>query len=209
MQQVTNPYPGFVGLDGKPLALGKIYIGVENQDPETNPITAYFDSGASQTATQPIRTIAGYPNQSGAPAQLWVAGRYSIRIRDAQDQLVFYRPSAGDNTRPYRVHAWFGGDPPSAQQVISKHIFADSVSFAANFAGSVWAHVGTNPSGATDFVLAANGSSFGTLSISTLGVVTVSCTAQTFTAGQRLEIITPAGGTSLANIAITIAGTVS
>jgi hypothetical protein len=74
MQQVTNPYPGFVGLDGKPLALGKIYIGEENQDPETNPVTVYFDSGAGQTATQPIRTLAGYPDQNGSPAQLWVAG---------------------------------------------------------------------------------------------------------------------------------------
>jgi hypothetical protein len=107
MQQVTNPYPGFVGLDGKPLALGKIYIGEENQDPETNPVTVYFDSGAGQTATQPIRTLAGYPDQNGSPAQLWVTGRYSIRIRDVLDQQVFYVASAGDDGRPYHIHASF------------------------------------------------------------------------------------------------------
>jgi hypothetical protein len=209
MQQVTNPYPGFVGLDGKPLALGKIYIGVENEDPETNPVTVYFDDGASQTATQPIRTLAGYPDQNGSPAQLWVTGRYSIRIRDVLDQQVFYVASAGDDGRPYHIHVEFLGDAPAAQQVISKHVFGVAVSLPANFAASVYAHVGTAPTGACDFALHANGVSFGTLTISTLGVVSVSCTAQDFAAGDRLEIVTPDAGTDLADIAIVIIGALS
>jgi hypothetical protein len=209
MQQVTNPYPGFVGLDGKPLALGKIYIGLENEDPETNPITVYFDSGAGQTATQPIRTIAGYPDQNGSPAQLWVTGRYSIRIRDAFDNQVFYVQSAGGDDRPYHIHAEFLGDAPAAQQIICIHVFGVAVSLGANFTGAVWAYVGTNPTGACDFDLRANGVSFGTLTISTLGVVSVTCTAQDFDAGDRLTIHTPDAGTDLADIGITIAGSLS
>lgn len=209
MQQVTNPYPGFVGLDGEPLALGKIYIGIENQDPETNPITAYFDSAAGQTATQPIRTIAGYPDQNGSPAQLWVLGRYSIRVRDAFDQLVFYTASAGADDRPYRVHVQFLGDAPAAQQVICRHVFLDDVSFAANFAGSVEFDVGENPTGDCDFSLRANGVSFGTLTINTSGAVSVTCTAQDFEEGDVLDIITPDAGTDLTDIGGTIGGSLS
>lgn len=209
MQQVINPYPGFVGLDGKPLALGKIYIGVENEDPETNPVTVYYDSGASQTATQPIRTIAGYPDQNGSPAQLWVTGRYSIRIRDSQDQQVFYVQSAGADDRPYNIHAEFLGDSPSAQQIVTIHVFGIGVSLGANLADSVWGYVDTLPTGDCDFDLQANGVSFGTLTVSTSGTISVSSTAQDFSAGDRLTIVTPDAGTDLKDIGITIAGVLS
>jgi hypothetical protein len=209
MQQVTNPYPGFVGLDGKPLALGKIYIGEENQDPETNPVTVYFDDGASQTATQPIRTLAGYPDQNGSPAQLWVTGRYSIRIRDVLDQQVFYVASAGNDGRPYHIHVEFLGDAPGVSQIVGIHVFGTSVSLGANFAGAVFAYAGSPPSDNCDFDLQAQGISFGTLTISTLGVVSVSCTAQDFTENQVLTIVSPDTSTDIADFAITIVGALS
>lgn len=209
MLQVVSPYPCFNALDGKPLALGKIYIGEENQDPETHPVTVYYDSGASQVATQPVRTIAGYPDQNGTPAQLWVTGRYSIRVRDNQGQQIFYVPSTGGDDRPYHIHAEFLGASPSTQQIICIHVFGVGVSLPANLSGSVWAWVGTAPTSSCNFDLQANGVSFGTLTVNTSGVVSVSCTAQNFSAGQRLTIVAPSVATDLANIGITIAGSLS
>jgi hypothetical protein len=209
MQQVQNPYPGFVGLDGTPLELGKIYIGQENADPEVSPVSVYFDSGATQLASQPIRTIGGYPDQNGSPAQLWVTGKYSIRVRDSLGNQIFYVASAGGDDRPYHIHTQFLAASPAAQGYICIHVFGVGVSLSANLSGSVWAYVATPPSSNCNFDLRANGISFGTLTISTLGTVSVSSTAQSFNAGDRLTIVTPAGGTDLVNLGITIAGVLS
>ena len=209
MQQVQNPYPGFVGFDRTPLELGNIYIGAENEDPETNPVTVYFDSGASQTASQPIRTIAGYPDQNGSPAQLWVTGKYSIRIRDAQGNQVFYNQSAGGDDRPYHIHTQFLAASPGAQAYVCIHVFGIGVSLGANLSGSIWAYVATPPSASCDLDMRANGVSFGTLTISTSGTVSVTSTAQDFATGDRFTLKAPAGGTDLVDLGITIAGVVS
>jgi hypothetical protein len=209
MQQVTNPYPGFVGLDGKPLAIGKIYIGEENEDPETNPVTVYFDAAAAQTATQPIRTLAGYPDQNGSPAQLWVTGRYSIRVRNAQDEQVFYTASAGADGRPYHIHAEFLGDAPGVSALVCIHVFGIAVSLPANFTASIEVYVDSPPTDACDFDLRANGVSFGTLTIDTSGDVSVTCTAQDFVKGDRLTIVSPDTSTDIADFAFTIIGSLS
>jgi hypothetical protein len=52
-----------------------------------------------------------------------------------------------------------------------------------------------------------NDISFGTLTISTSGALTVVSTATDFDIGDRLELKSPAGATSLANIAGVIIGT--
>lgn len=209
MQQVTNPYPCFNGLDGTPLSLGKIYIGEENEDPETNPVTVYYDEAAQQTATQPVRTIAGYPDQNGSPAQLWVVGKYSIRVRDSLGNQIFYVASAGGDDRPYHIHTQFLAASPAAQAYVCIHVFGVGVSLGANLTGSVWAYVGTPPTANCDFDIRANGVSFGTLTITTLGAVSVTSTAQNFAAGDRFTIKAPAGATDLVDLGITIAGVLS
>lgn len=93
MQQIGNPFAYFAGLDGRALELGKIYIGVAGQDPQTNPQNVYWDEAGTQIAAQPIRTAAGTPMNNGTPARIYVSGSFSIRVRTQSDVQVFYMSS--------------------------------------------------------------------------------------------------------------------
>jgi hypothetical protein len=89
--EVHSPYPQFFDLAGKPIDGGYIYYGVAGQAPESNPITVYWDAAATIPATQPIRTIAGYPARSGAPANIFVNSEYSVLIKDKNSVTVAQR----------------------------------------------------------------------------------------------------------------------
>jgi hypothetical protein len=79
---IQPPFPIFTDTDGSPLENGYIWLGTANQDPQANPITAYWDAALTITAAQPIRTSGGYPSRSGTPARLYVASDYSIRVQN-------------------------------------------------------------------------------------------------------------------------------
>lgn len=81
----------FADLNGKPLENGSLYIGVANQDPETNPITVYWDSALTQVATQPLSISAGAVMHNGARAAIYcAAGSYSFRARNRSGTVVDY-----------------------------------------------------------------------------------------------------------------------
>ncbi len=87
---VTTPFPIFTDLDGDPLDDGYVYVGVEYLNPETNPITVYWDSALTIPAAQPIRTIGGYASRSGSPGQLYAdAVNYSMLVRDKNGIFVW------------------------------------------------------------------------------------------------------------------------
>jgi hypothetical protein len=164
--------------------------------------------------TQPIRTIAGYPDSSGSPAQIYTVGKHSIRVRNAAGEQVFYSPSAGvseaaNSGDPYYVHCSFLGDAPGTSQVIAKHVFPVAVSFEADLPGGVHFNVGTNPDSDTDFDMRKNGVSYGTLTIDATGDTTVECDAQDFDADDWFTLVSPDTVTAAANIAGTIDGAVS
>lgn len=95
--QVVNPYQQFFGLDGLPLTGGYVYIGVADQDPQTNPIPVYSDKAMTIPLAQPLRTIGGYLAATGAPTEAYVASSpYSIRVRDKASVQVFYKAQADD-----------------------------------------------------------------------------------------------------------------
>jgi hypothetical protein len=95
--QVLNPYQQFFGLDGLPLTGGYVYIGLANQDPETNPTPVFWDEALTIPAAQPLRTIGGYLARSGAPAKAYLAtSPYSIRVRNKVNVEVYYLPEAHD-----------------------------------------------------------------------------------------------------------------
>jgi hypothetical protein len=79
---IQPPFPIFTDTDGSPLENGYVWLGTANQDPQANPITAYWDAALTITAAQPIRTSGGYPSRSGTPARLYVASDYSIRVQN-------------------------------------------------------------------------------------------------------------------------------
>ena len=92
---VNPPYPIFSETDGQPLENGYIWIGTVNLDPQTNPISVYWDLAKTIPAAQPIRTLGGYPVYNGTPARLYVGADYSIRVMDNNGSLVY--SSLNDN----------------------------------------------------------------------------------------------------------------
>lgn len=211
MQQVANPFMITLGLDGLALELGYIYIGVENEDPETSPKDVFWDEAATAPATQPIRTLASYPDRSGSPGQIWTSGKYSIRVRNSLGEQVFYLASAGSSETvnegdPYYVHVCFLGDAPSINQVVGKHVFPIAVTFEADLPDQAFFEVGTDPASDCVFDMTANDVSFGTLTIDTSGDVTVDSNEQDFAIGDVFKLVAPASSTTCADIGGTIVG---
>ena len=94
---ITPPYPVFTGIDGEPLDSGKIYVGVANLDPVTNPVALYWDEALTIAATQPIVTSGGYAVRAGTPSSFYAAvASVSITVKDAVDVVVFTAPEVTD-----------------------------------------------------------------------------------------------------------------
>lgn len=91
---IKEPIPVFKELDGTPLEAGYIYFGVANQNPETNPVTVYWDSAMTQPAAQPIRTLAGFAVRNGTPTNLYSSGAYSITVRNKNSIMVYNLPDS-------------------------------------------------------------------------------------------------------------------
>lgn len=91
---IQPTYPIFTDIDGQPLEDGYVWIGTANLDPQTNPINVYWDAALTLPAAQPIRTLAGYPANSGTPARLYVNSDYSIRVMNKNGSSVYSAPAA-------------------------------------------------------------------------------------------------------------------
>lgn len=96
MLAIQTPFAQFFDLDGKPLDSGKLYFGAANQNPETNPLTIYWDAAGTQPAAQPIRTLNGYPARNGTPGTLYIATDHSLTVRNKRGKLVVYAPSSAE-----------------------------------------------------------------------------------------------------------------
>ncbi len=90
MLATEAPFPQYFDLDGKPLQAGYLYFGTAGANPETSPITVYWDAAGTQPAAQPIRTINGFPARAGTPAQVFASGDYSLTVRDSTRRQVVY-----------------------------------------------------------------------------------------------------------------------
>lgn len=87
---VQTPYPPFADADGAPLENGYIWLGSAGLDPQSNPVTAYFDAALTIAAAQPIRTQGGYPVYQGTPARIFINGtNYSIRVMNKNGLTVY------------------------------------------------------------------------------------------------------------------------
>jgi hypothetical protein len=92
MLTTLSPYPLYADKAGRPLHGGYLYFGQAGQNPETAPITMYWDRAGTQPADQPIRTKAGYAVRNGTPAELFALEPFSLNVRDSAGQLLFYQP---------------------------------------------------------------------------------------------------------------------
>ena len=92
LTQLAPPYPIFTDKSGTPLDNGYLYFGTVNLNPETNPITVYYDSALTQPAAQPLRTSNGYVMRNGSPAIIYANSQFSVTVRDKKKSLVIYSP---------------------------------------------------------------------------------------------------------------------
>jgi hypothetical protein len=97
---VSPAFPIFTDRAGQPLENGYVWIGAANLPPQTNPVAVFWDAALSQPAAQPVRTINGYPSNSGSPGRLYVGSHYSLMVQDAKGSLVYSAPDSTD---------WLGG----------------------------------------------------------------------------------------------------
>lgn len=91
---IQPTYPIFTDIDGQPLEDGFVWIGQANLDPQVNPINIFWDAALTIPAGQPIRTLGGYPSNSGTPARLYVNSDYSIRVMNKNGSVVYSAPAA-------------------------------------------------------------------------------------------------------------------
>jgi hypothetical protein len=93
-QRIDNPFPLFLNDKGDLLFGGKVFVGVAGQDPEANPLATFWDEGLTIAAAQPFQVLGGLIHNGDSPAFVFADGDdYSIRVRDADDEIVFYVPS--------------------------------------------------------------------------------------------------------------------
>lgn len=93
---VTQQIKSYFGADGLPLNNGYVYFGGANQNPETNPVTVYWDAAGTIVAPQPLRTVGGYIVRNGTPANVFATGDFSSTVRDSKGQLVYTVPTSTD-----------------------------------------------------------------------------------------------------------------
>jgi len=91
---IQPTFPIFTDIDGQPLEDGYVWIGTANLDPQTNPISVFFDAALTIPAPQPIRTLSGYPARTGSPGRLYVNSDYSIRVMNKNGTVVYSAPVA-------------------------------------------------------------------------------------------------------------------
>jgi hypothetical protein len=88
--QIVSPFQQFFDRDGSPLDSGFIYVGTANLNPETNPLTVYFDDALTIPAAQPLRTSNGYVVRNGSPARVYTSQEdFSLTVRSKNSVLVF------------------------------------------------------------------------------------------------------------------------
>lgn len=94
MQRLQNPFPLFLDSRGALLDAGFVYVGAASADPETSPINLFTDQALTQPIEQPLRTLGGLIVKDANPVFVYMAqADYSLRVRDANGNLVLYLPS--------------------------------------------------------------------------------------------------------------------
>lgn len=112
-------FPVFTDIDGQPLESGYIWVGQPNLNPQTNPQQVYWDQGLTQSATQPIRTVGGYPSNVGTASQIFTNGSYSVRVTN-KNGSVLYEDTVANVNDPLRADLATTGVGKGAEAVAFK-----------------------------------------------------------------------------------------
>ncbi|WP_457970647.1 hypothetical protein [Acinetobacter calcoaceticus] len=87
--KVTTPYPLFSDIDGSPLNAGFLFLGVNGQDAEQNPINVYWNEEKTELAAQPLRTRNGLIVRDDVPVKIFIEEEScSITIKNRSNTLI-------------------------------------------------------------------------------------------------------------------------
>lgn len=94
---LQNPFINFFApTNGKPLAGGLLYVGLQDEDPEQSPVDVYAvqPDGSELLLSQPITLLAGgVPSFGGSPVQLKIdAETVSLKVETSAGAQVYYTP---------------------------------------------------------------------------------------------------------------------
>ena len=109
-----------------------------------------------------------------------------------------------------RLISFFFTTTPTSSEVLLLYTACEAISLADDFAGSV-GDVGTNPTASFVLDVQKNGSSVGTITISTGGAFTFATTggAVSLASGDQIKIVAPSSAdATCANVSITLKGEV-
>lgn len=110
--KVTTPYPLFSDIDGSPLNAGFLFLGVNGQDAEQNPINVYWNEEKTELAAQPLRTRNGLIVRDELPAKIFIEEvSCSVTIKNC-------------NGTPVQLVSSF--DPPSSAKGVKAQIDAET-----------------------------------------------------------------------------------
>lgn len=132
----------------------------------------------------------------------------SCLIHQSHDDMVKLAEYDGQTVSPYDIGLFLPGQPDAGVECF-KFVAVRDIDFADDFAGAV-GHCGTNPTSTAAFDVLLNGSTIGSVSISSGGTFTFNTTggAVSMSAGDRLSMTSPSPqDATLASIAMTFLGT--
>lgn len=94
---LINPIVSFNDLSGHPLDNGKVYFGVANTNPVTNPVSVYQDAALKIPMAQPLRTSQGSISINGTPVAVYMsAAAYSLLVLDKNGRTVTSLPNVAN-----------------------------------------------------------------------------------------------------------------
>ena len=174
---VNSPFQTFTDRDGQPLEDGYIYIGTAGLPAEANPQSIYWDAALAIPASQPVRTLGGYPMRSGSPATIYVDGNdYSVAVKNKNSTLVFQ--SLNVNERIALIQGGTGGSTQAEALLNLGALASDTVALSGAYTvvaadrGKVFNSTGTWTLSLTAAATLGDGFSFGVVN-SGSGAITI------------------------------------
>jgi hypothetical protein len=186
-------------------------------DPDTTPPDAAvtitvpaIKRGLFAVRNNTARTVAVTVSGQSLTAPEIAAGGAALLSCDGSDVRA---EGSGDNAAslPYDF-GFVKAATPTSSEVIGKVVIPRDVTLPADFSGA-FGHVDTNPTAQFDIDVTDDGSSIGTISISTGGTFTFTTdgnTSKSVTAGSVIRFVAPASvDATVAGIAATLVGTLT
>lgn len=169
---------------------------------------SYNDASNTFTITNTAPSAGTYTDENARDAigAALVAGAgVGITVDDAGDTITI-------KATDYRI-GFFFTTTPTVSEVIALHVVTDAFTFPANFASpNSQGSCGTNPAASFALDVQKNGTTIGTITISTGGAftfATASGTSKSIVAGDVIKVVAPSpADTTCANVAITLKGTI-